>query len=135
MEGPSGANPVPSARRSIMHGMRWVFASSVFGQIARLAVAIVLARLLTPNEYGVAALVLVFASLVLVFSDLALGAAIIQWPELSEADRSTAFWTSIGAGTVFTIAGVALAGPIAALYSQPSVAPLCVALSLSFIVT
>jgi O-antigen/teichoic acid export membrane protein len=135
MEGPSGANPVPSARRSIMHGMRWVFASSVFGQIARLAVAIVLARLLTPDEYGVAALVLVFASLVLVFSDLALGAAIIQRSELSEADRSTAFWTSIGAGTVFTIAGVLLAAPIAALFSQPSVAPLCVALSLSFIVT
>ena len=41
-------------------------------------VAIVIARLLTPDEYGLAALALVFASLVLVFSDLALGAALIQ---------------------------------------------------------
>ena len=94
-----------------------------------------LARLLAPDDYGLAALALVFASLVLVFSDLALGAAVIQRKNLTEDDRATAFWMSIGAGVVFTALGVALSGPIAALFGQPEVAPLCAVLSLSFLIT
>ena len=55
-------------------------------------VAVVIARLLTPEEYGLAALAIIFSSLVMVFSDLALGAALIQRKTLSEEDRNTAFW-------------------------------------------
>ena len=46
--------------------------------LTRAVVAVVIARLLTPDEYGLAALAIVFSSLVMVFSDLALGAALIQ---------------------------------------------------------
>ena len=85
-------------------------------QVVRLVTAVALARLLAPDDYGLAALALVFASLVLVFSDLALGAAVIQRKNLTEDDRATAFWMSIGAGVVFTALGVVLSGPIAALF-------------------
>ena len=54
-------------------------------QLTRAVVAIAVARLLTPEEYGLAALALVFASLVLVFSDLALGAALIQRKDAERA--------------------------------------------------
>ena len=56
-------------------------------QLIRTAGAIVVARLLRPTEYGLAMLALVFASLVLVFSDLALGAALVQRKTLTEDDR------------------------------------------------
>jgi O-antigen/teichoic acid export membrane protein len=125
----------PAMQNRVLLGLRWVAASAAVLQITRMIVAIVLARLLSPDEYGVAVLVLVFSSLVLVFSDLALGAAVVQRKDLSEDDRSTAFWISVGAGVVFTIAGFALAGPIAALYDKPSVAPLCRVLSLSFLIS
>ncbi len=58
-------------------------------------------------------MVLVFASLVLVFSDLAFGAALVQRKVLTEADRSTVFWTSVASGLVFTLIGFALSWPIA----------------------
>ena len=57
----------------VTRGLAWVGASQVTLQLTRFVVAIVIARLLTPGEYGLAAAALVFASLVLVFSDLALG--------------------------------------------------------------
>lgn len=104
-------------------------------QVSRLAVAILLARLLTPHEYGLAAMALVFTTLVLIVSDLSLGAALIQRKQITEADRSTVFWMSLAIGLLFTLAGVALAGPIAAFYGEPQVRTLFVALSLTFVLT
>ena len=127
--------PTSDMRGKVVRGLGWVGASTVAGQIIRTAGAIFVARLLTPSEYGLAMLALVFASLVLVFSDLALGAALVQRKNITEHDRSTAFWISIGAGVLFTVLGVALSGPVASLYDEPSAAPLLAALSASFLLT
>jgi O-antigen/teichoic acid export membrane protein len=126
---------VPDLRHRVMRGLLWVGASQAGGQLTRALVAIFIARLLTPDEYGLAALALVFATLVMVFSDLALGAALIQRKTLSEVDRDTAFWTTLIAGVLFAAAGVALSGPIASLYGQPDAQPLLLVLSLSFVVS
>ena len=105
----------------VKRGVAWTGGSQISAQLIRLAGAIVVARLLTPEEYGLAMLALVFASLVLVFSDLALGAALVQRKNLTERDRSTAFWVTSAAASLFTVLGVALSGPVAALYGQPDV--------------
>ncbi len=126
---------VPDLRSRVLKGLVWVAASQVGAQLTRAVVAIVIARLLTPDEYGLAALALVFASLVMVFSDLALGAALIQRKTLSALDKDTAFWTTMGAGIIFSVLGVCLSGPIASLYGEPEAQPLLLVLSLSFIVS
>lgn len=118
-----------------MRGLVWVGASQAGLHLTRALVAIIVARLLTPEEYGLAALALVFSSLVLVFSDMALGAALIQRKTLSAADRSTAFWAMAASGATFTVLGVALAGPLAALYGQPEAEPLLAVLSGTFLVS
>lgn len=122
-------------RNRVIGGFGWVGFSQIAMQITRVIVALVVARLLTPEDYGLAALTLVFASLVLVFSDLALGAALVQRKTLTEDDRSTAFWITVSCGALFTVLGIALSGPIAGLYQQPDTQPLFAVLSLSFLVT
>lgn len=122
-------------RSRILSGLAWKVASQIFSQGSRIAVALVLARLLTPHDYGLAAMVLAFSALVIIFADLALGAALVQRENLTEADRSTVFWTSAAVGAVFTLVGVALSGPIASFYGEPDVRPLFAAFSLSFLVT
>jgi O-antigen/teichoic acid export membrane protein len=122
-------------RPRVLRGVAWKAASQLFRQLARMAVAVILARLLTPEDYGLAAMVLVFSGLVIIFADLALGAALVQREQLTEADRSTVFWTGAAAGLLFTAAGVALSWPLAAFYGEPDVQPLFAALSLSFFVT
>ncbi|MGH2715627.1 MAG: MOP flippase family protein [Thermoleophilaceae bacterium] len=126
---------LPDLRSRVLGGLVWVGASQAGLQLTRAVVAIAIARLVTPEDYGLAALALVFASLVLVFSDLALGAALIQRKTLSDADRNTAFWITIGSGLLFTLIGLALSGPIAALYGEPSAQPLLAVLSASFLVS
>ena len=122
-------------RSRVARGLGWVGASQLVAQLVRTVGAIAVARLLLPAEFGLAALALVFASLVLVFSDLALGAALVQRKHLTERDRSTAFWVTVGCGIGFTIGGYALSGPVAALYQQPAVQPLLAVMSLSFLLT
>jgi O-antigen/teichoic acid export membrane protein len=126
---------VEGVRKLVVRGVAWKTLSAIVLQLSRLATAIVLARLLAPSDYGLAAMVLVFSSLVLIFADLALGSALVQRRDLTEADRSTVFWTGAAAGLVFTILGVALSGPIAAFYGEPDVRPLLAAFSITFFVT
>ena len=119
----------------VRRGLAWSGGSELALQGMRLVVALVLARLLAPDDYGIAAMVLVFSSLVLVFSDLGLGAALVQRREITEDDRSTAYWTSVAAGIVFTLVGAAMAAPLAGFYGEPRLAPLCAAFSLTFLIT
>lgn len=122
-------------RARTVRGLAWKGGSQLVVQGLRILVAVVLARLLTPDEWGLAAMVLVFAALIFIFSDLAFGAALVQRRSLSEEDRSTVFWLTLAGGALFTVAGIGLSGPIAALYGEPEVKPLFAVLSLSFVVT
>lgn len=125
----------PSIRSKVLKGLAWKVATQLYSVTWHTAVAITLARLLTPGDFGLAAMVIVFAAIVPVFSDLALGSALVQRRELSEADRSTVFWTSAGVGAAFTLMGVALSWPLASFFGESDVQPLFAALSLTFVVT
>ena len=73
---------------------------------------------------------LVFTSLAWIFADLSLGSALIQRSVITEADRSTVFWTTLATGAVMTLVGVALAPVAGAFFSMPSVTPLFAVASL-----
>ena len=120
---------------AIASGVIWKLTSQGFLQITRTIVAIVLARLLTPEDYGVAGIALLLSGYVLVFSDLALGAALIQRKTLAEVDRSTSFWASVASGLCLTIIGIALAAPVAAFFGEPEVRDLFMVVSLMFVLS
>jgi O-antigen/teichoic acid export membrane protein len=127
-----GDEPVPGAA-VFASGMRWKLTTQVVTQVTRLGVAVLLARLMSPFEFGLAGLALVFAPLAYVFTDL--GAALVQQRRQTEDDRSTAFWMSIAIGIVLTLIGLAVAGPIARFYGEPEVEELFMVLSASFLLT
>lgn len=122
-------------RSLVVRGIAWKALSQAAVQLFRVATAIVLARLLTPEDYGLAGMVLVFSTFLYAFSDLGLGAALVQRRELSERDRSTAFWLTAGAGLVLCGLGVAASGLVAAFYDEPDLQPLFVGLSITALLT
>jgi O-antigen/teichoic acid export membrane protein len=121
-------------RGRVASGFAWGVYISVLTQISRTIVAIVLVRLLTPDDYGLAAMALIFAMLAASFSDGSLGKALVQRPVIDELDKSTVFWATVAAGVLLSIAGFLAAGPIAGLFHEPRVQPLIAVLSLSFVV-
>jgi O-antigen/teichoic acid export membrane protein len=122
-------------RGKVFKGLAWKAVSQVVLQLSRLLTIVILARLLDPRDYGLAGMVLVISSLVQIFSDLALGSALVQRKLISEQDRSTVYWTTAATGLLFTFIGVGLSWPVASFYGEPAVQPLFAVFSLSFFIT
>jgi O-antigen/teichoic acid export membrane protein len=119
---------------TVVSGVRWKSLTRVVAVATRVIMVVVLARLLTPTEYGIAGMALVAASFGLLFTDPALGAALIQRPAIDERDRSTVFWLAGGIGLLLTVLGVALSGLIADFFGEGQVQELFAVCSLCFVV-
>jgi O-antigen/teichoic acid export membrane protein len=114
-------------------GVRWKIASGVLVQVTRMITAVVIARLVTPAEFGLAALVLMFSGFASIATDLSLGSALVQRPSITEADRSTVFWTSATVGGLLTLACIGASYPVASFYGEPEVQPLLAVFSATFL--
>lgn len=121
-------------RDKVRRGLGWKLATFLVGQGTQSLVAILLAHLLLPRDFGVAGMAIAFSGLAAVFADLGLGLALIQKKTVSEEDRSTVFWINVGAGAALTLLGVALSPVVAAFFSTPRVLPLFAVLSSSFVI-
>jgi O-antigen/teichoic acid export membrane protein len=114
--------------------VRWKLVGQASAQATSAASSILLAHLLTPHEFGLAGMALVFTGLGLTFGNLALGAALVQRPVLVEADRSTAFWTNAAAGMLIMLLGIGISPLVADFFGQPAVAPLFAGSSVIFLI-
>ncbi len=77
-------------------GFIWSTSEIWGGQLIQLLVFVVLARLLEPKDFGLAALLTVFISLFTFFVEQGLPDALIQKEKLHDTEVSTVFWLSLG---------------------------------------
>ncbi|MCM8780524.1 MAG: oligosaccharide flippase family protein, partial [Candidatus Omnitrophica bacterium] len=82
-------------KNQMTEGIRWLGLGQVFGYIVQFFVWVALARILTPEEFGVLGIALVVMNFVLIFNELGMVSAIIQRREISLRHTSTAFWICI----------------------------------------
>jgi polysaccharide transporter, PST family len=129
------ASPPADLRAQVVSGVGWKIATQIVVQVTRLVVVIVLARLLSPHDYGLAAVALVYIGVATIFTDLSLGVALIQRPTLNEGDRSTAFWTTVGAGALCAVISIAGASVIADAFGAPAASSLIAVTSINFLIT
>jgi O-antigen/teichoic acid export membrane protein len=121
----------PSMGSAVLSGLGWKVATVLVSDLTRIATAVVLARLLTPEDYGVAGMAFIFSGLATIFSDLALGGALVQRREVTEEDRSTVFWGSLAFSFVVAGVCVALSPLIADFFGKQEVGALVAVLSIS----
>lgn len=79
----------------IFKGLSWSFADNIFQQIVNFIVGIILARLLTPSEFGVLGIITVFVSICTLFIDSGLSEALINKKNANGADYHTVFWANV----------------------------------------
>lgn len=70
--------------------------------IVQLVVNLVLARLISPQEFGVVAIITVFSNFFVLFSDMGIGASIIQFKELEQKDYNNIFSFTFYVGIILT---------------------------------
>lgn len=98
-------------------------------------VVIVLARLLTPDEFGTIALLYIFVGVAGVLADGGFSAALIQRQDVTHVDESTVFWFNLGMGATLALLLWLSAPSIAAFYQQPVLVPLVGVMALNVFIT
>lgn len=82
-------------KNGIVSGIFWSFGERIVAQLVSFAVSIILARILTPDDYGVIAILLIFITLADVFVSNGFGTALIQDKNADKDDFSTIFYCSL----------------------------------------
>lgn len=100
-------------------GVSWALAATVAGRLVTLGVLAVLARLLSPEDFGLVAFALVFILYVDTVGDLGTSAALIHWPERREEAAQFTFLVNLAAAFVWWGLTYALADPVADFFGSP----------------
>ena len=103
--------------RNILSNFLWRFAERCGAQLVSFVVSIVLARILSPEDYGTIALVTVFTAILQVFVDSGLSTALIQKKDADELDFSSVFYFNFSMCLVL-YAGMFIAAPYIAIFYE-----------------
>lgn len=108
-----------SLKRKVLSGLVWTYLERIMAQLVSVIVTIVLARVLSPTEYGTIAIVTIFTELANVIVVNGFGTALIQKQTPTSKDYSTIFFTNM-AITCFLYWLLFIFAPvIASLYNIP----------------
>lgn len=122
-------------KRKVIVNLAWRFAERTGAQLVQFIVSIILARILTPEDYGTVALITVFISVMQVFVDGGLGNALIQKKNADNIDFSTVFYTNIGFCIILYVVLYLLSPTIATFYNNQSLISLIRILGLTIVIS
>ena len=131
------ARPNPDAdtsqtERLVGVGVSWKLGGQVFVQGMRLATVAILARLLTPADYGAAAIAIALATFAPTVADMGMGSALVQVEKATQRVRSTTFWAAIAFGIGLSALFAASAVPVGRFLGDPQVGAMVAVGGLTF---
>lgn len=121
--------------RSLVHGVAWTGGLKWLTQIASWASTIVVARLLTPADYGLFGMATVYLGFVELVNEFGLGAAIIRQRDLSEEQIADITGVSYALGLFLTVVSVGMAWPVAMFFKEDQVRLILIVLSVTFMLS
>ena len=119
-------------RRSIRGGLFSVIGRGVMG-LAQLGSILFLARLLSPEEYGLVAMVTALTGFAQILVDLGTRDAVVQREHITEGEVSALFWINLAVGCGFSALIAASAPLIAWFYDEPRLVGITLVSSTTFI--
>lgn len=121
-------------RASLHSGVILVVArgANIFVQLAS---TILLARVLSPNDFGLVAMVLALVGFAPMLIDLGTSEAATQKTHITQVEISALFWLNVTISLVLTALLVAGSGAIATFFGEPSLTGIALVLSATFVMT
>jgi PST family polysaccharide transporter len=124
----------PVTDTAAVRGAFWLAGDQIGSRLIDLAAAVVLARLLLPEHFGLLALAATSTAFFRLFANLGLGAAIVQRREVDDDYLSTSFWANLAAGGVLFLVVAASGEVLGVLLKEPRIGTLVLFLSLRFVI-
>jgi O-antigen/teichoic acid export membrane protein len=108
-------------------------------QVLKFAIAtaatIVLARLLTPQDYGLIGMVVIITNFVGMFQYMGLSTATMRWSELNHQQVSTLFWFNLTMSATIMLLTIASAPLLAWFYKEPRLIGITIGYAISILLT
>jgi PST family polysaccharide transporter len=101
--------------------------------ILRLASLMILARLLSPRDFGLVGMVTAFTGVLTLFRDFGLSSAAVQRTTVTDEQISTLFWINMLLGAALALITLAIAPAIAAFYHEPALFAVTAVLAAGFL--
>lgn len=114
----------PDIKRRAISGIIWQTAQKFSNKFVSLAVSILLARLLDPDDFGLVALTSIFLTLATVFSDSGLGVSLVQKKDVDHLDNNTVFFFGLFVSAIIYVILFFCAPLIAGLYNKQQLVPI-----------
>jgi PST family polysaccharide transporter len=102
-------------------------------QVLNIGSTAILARILTPQDYGLIAMVMVVTGFVSLFNDLGLSMATVQREEVDQEQISSLFWINVAVGIAVFLIICCLAKGVAWFYTEPRLTWVTVGLAVGFL--
>lgn len=125
----------PDLGRDSLHSGVIFVAARAANLFVQFVSMIVLARLLTPHDYGLVAIVFALLGFAPMLIDLGSSDASVQRTRIAHADVSALFFLNVTIGTILTLLLIGASPLIASAYGEPALADIALASTLLFMVT
>lgn len=123
-----------SLKQQTATGLKWSAIERIVNQLVNFVVAIIMARLLTPADYGLVGMVAIFIGIGQAFVDSGFSQALIRKQDRTEEDNSTAFFFNLFVAILFYLILFFAAPLIASFYDEPLLTPITRVIGLSIII-
>lgn len=123
-----------SLKQQTAVGLKWSAIERIANQMVNFVVAVIMARLLTPADYGLVGMVAIFISISQAFADSGFSQALIREPNRTEEDNSTAFFFNLFVAVLFYLILFFTAPLIASFFNEPLLTPITRVIGLSIII-
>lgn len=119
-------------RQKTLSGLAWKTGARVAALVLQLVISVILARLLSPEEFGLIGMIVIFTGFAAVFVDMGFGAALVQKQDAEAVHYDSVFWVNAAMGLLLTALFVVGAPLIGAFYGEPLLLPLTTLLASNF---
>jgi O-antigen/teichoic acid export membrane protein len=120
-------------KRSATRGAFFSIAGQLASFVLRTGSMVIMARLLTPKDFGLVGMVAAVTGFLGLFRDLGLSMATIQRSSVTREQTSTLFWINLAAGGILTLLCACLGPVLAAFYGEPRLLWITASLGTSFL--
>lgn len=118
-----------------LKGVMWNGIEKVGIRFVSFIVTIIIARILSPSDYGIIGMIMVFISIAGIFIDSGMGQALVQKKDRSQSDMSTLFYFNIGVSTICYVILFFAAPYISDFYNVAILTPILRILGLNLIIS
>jgi O-antigen/teichoic acid export membrane protein len=123
-----------SLKTSAISGAKWTTISTLATTLIQLALIAILARFLSPGDFGLMAIMMVVIGFSQAFMDMGISNALIHRQNITHTQLSSLYWLNIGSGLALTIIIFAVSPLVALFYHEPRIDKLMKVLSSVFVI-